>query len=157
MTRGQLPDRRGTAQWFQQGAIYATPTTGAHPLTGRILQAWADQGYEGGPLGYPTSNAYRTSDGGTRVDFEHGSLTLSTSGVVSGGVTPAAEVAGAPAPATTSAATTTAATTPAATTPSTSTPSTSTSSTATSSTATTTSTTATTTPATTSPAPGISP
>jgi uncharacterized protein with LGFP repeats len=77
-----LPDGRGISQWFEHGAVYWTAATGAHRLTGAVLQAWAGQGYEGGALGYPTSDPRPTSDGGTRVDFQHGSLTQGPDGVV---------------------------------------------------------------------------
>jgi uncharacterized protein with LGFP repeats len=47
---------RGCAQWFQGGAIYWSPATGAHMIGGAILKAWIAQGYETGPLGYPTAD-----------------------------------------------------------------------------------------------------
>ena len=119
-----LGDGRGTAQWFEHGAIYSTATTGAHPLTGAILATWVRQGYEGGPLGYPTSDPYRTADGSTRVDFEHGSLVERPDGVVST-AGPATASASPSAPATTSTLTTSTATTSTATTtPATTTPAT---------------------------------
>jgi uncharacterized protein with LGFP repeats len=44
-------------------------------MGGPILDAWVAQGFEGGPLGFPTGDPYAVA-GGTRVDFQGGSLTL---------------------------------------------------------------------------------
>jgi L,D-peptidoglycan transpeptidase YkuD (ErfK/YbiS/YcfS/YnhG family) len=74
---GGLPDGRGTAQWFQGGAIYRSPDTGAHALPSSLLQAWIDRGAENGTLGYPVSDPYAVP-GGTRIDFQRGSLTFSS-------------------------------------------------------------------------------
>jgi uncharacterized protein with LGFP repeats len=60
---------------FQGGRIYSTPTTGAHAMTGAIETAWIRQGYEVGPLGYPTSDTYPVTDG-TAQNFQGGILTL---------------------------------------------------------------------------------
>jgi hypothetical protein len=72
-----LPDGQGTAQWFQGGAIYRSPDTGAHALPRPLLQAWIDRGAENGALGYPVSDPYAVS-GGTRIDFQRGTLTSSS-------------------------------------------------------------------------------
>ncbi len=56
-----------------EGSIYWTPQTGAHAIYGAIRDAWAGQGWERGPLGYPTSGEYQ--DGKfRRTDFEHGHI-----------------------------------------------------------------------------------
>jgi uncharacterized protein with LGFP repeats len=91
-----LPDGQGTAQWFQGGAIYRSPDTGAHALPRSLLQAWIDRGAENGALGYPVSDPYAVS-GGTRIDFEHGSLLRSADGTVTSSAAPMAARA-APAP-----------------------------------------------------------
>ncbi|MFM9429708.1 uncharacterized protein with LGFP repeats [Arthrobacter sp. MP_2.3] len=45
----------GCYQGFQAGAILQTPATGAQlSPNGPIRTAWANSGFEGGPLGYPT-------------------------------------------------------------------------------------------------------
>jgi uncharacterized protein with LGFP repeats len=64
----------GCVQAFQAGRIYTTPGTGTHPLTGPIHTAWEQQGYERGPLGYPTSDPYAVA-GGTAQNFQGGTLT----------------------------------------------------------------------------------
>ncbi len=73
----------GCGQVFQGGRIYSTPTTGTHAMTGAIHTAWINQGYEVGPLGYPTSDV-RVVSGGLAQDFQGGTLTLDQS---SGAVT----------------------------------------------------------------------
>ncbi|MDJ0107187.1 alpha/beta hydrolase-fold protein, partial [Rhodococcus erythropolis] len=54
------PDGRGRFNHFQNGSIYWTPQTGAHPVSGDILAEWSAQGWEGGPLGYPTADEIAT-------------------------------------------------------------------------------------------------
>jgi len=92
--------RTGAFNRFQHGAIYWSPGTGAHAMTAPILARWVSLGSETGALGYPTSDPYAVP-GGTRVNFQGGSLTESTTtGAVSGGptATPAATPAPTPAP-----------------------------------------------------------
>ncbi|PRY12178.1 excalibur calcium-binding domain-containing protein [Kineococcus rhizosphaerae] len=61
----------GVYQRFQGGTAYWSPTTGAHALCGDLLAAYGSTGYEGGSLGYPTSDEYAIA-GGRRVDFQGG-------------------------------------------------------------------------------------
>jgi uncharacterized protein with LGFP repeats len=45
----------GCFQNFEKGSIMWSPATGAHPtVLGPIQAAWGQQGFENGPLGYPT-------------------------------------------------------------------------------------------------------
>jgi uncharacterized protein with LGFP repeats len=74
------PDGRGTYAYFQGGAVYAGSTGGARVLRGPVLDAWARTGWEQGRLGWPTSDTVPASDGGTRTEFERGSITVSASG-----------------------------------------------------------------------------
>lgn len=55
-TTGELPtpDGRGRFNHFEHGSVYWTPQTGAVPIRGAIRDEWAAQGWEHGPLGYPT-------------------------------------------------------------------------------------------------------
>ena len=53
----------GCYQNFQGGKIYWTNATGAQPVKGSILSAWAQTGYENGWLGYPTSGENPSGDG----------------------------------------------------------------------------------------------
>lgn len=51
------PDKIGRYNHFNNNAsIYWTPNTGAHMVKGYIRQAWAEQGWERGRLGYPVSD-----------------------------------------------------------------------------------------------------
>lgn len=62
----------GTWQGFKNGIIMWSPASGAHISVGATRGVWAQQGYENGPLGYPTSDeialgdgVYQTYQGGT--------------------------------------------------------------------------------------------
>jgi uncharacterized protein with LGFP repeats len=68
----------GRYEHFQKGSIFWSPTTGVHSVRGAFLTAWALTGYERGRLGYPTRDAYAVA-GGSRVDFQHGYITVATS------------------------------------------------------------------------------
>ncbi|GAB3623844.1 hypothetical protein GCM10027418_19280 [Mariniluteicoccus endophyticus] len=78
----------GCFQYFQGGAIYYSPATGAHPVFGAIFDHWRDSGWEAGRYGYPTGGeACRTEGGGRICDqrFEHGTITWrSDRGIVTG-------------------------------------------------------------------------
>lgn len=71
------PDGRGRFSQFTAGFVYWTPQTGAWPVRGAILSAWASAGYERSTYGYPRSDQYAVS-GGVRQDFERGSLFVPT-------------------------------------------------------------------------------
>ncbi|WP_371706597.1 GH25 family lysozyme [Pseudarthrobacter sp. NIBRBAC000502771] len=47
----------GCYQLFQGGSILFSPASGAYAMTGRILNYWAQTGFENGQLGYPTGPA----------------------------------------------------------------------------------------------------
>lgn len=61
------PDGKGRFNKFQNGYIYWTATTGAHAVTGQILDSWGKAGYERGPLGYPTGDVIGTPNGKGQV------------------------------------------------------------------------------------------
>jgi hypothetical protein len=89
-TSNEIALTGGAVNRFQGGSVYWSPRTGAHPVIGALLAAYGARGYERGALGYPTSDPHPVA-GGTRVDFERGSLTLRPDGeVVLGGVPAAA-------------------------------------------------------------------
>ena len=70
-----MPDGRGRVNAFQNGMIYFTPQTGAHAVRGAILDEWARQGYENGPLGYPVLSEVATpSKPGVVQGFEIGAM-----------------------------------------------------------------------------------
>jgi len=68
------PDGVGRYNVFQGGSVYWSPAIGAHEVHGAIRDAYAELGWEAGPLGYPVSNEYAVA-GGRRSDFEHGAIT----------------------------------------------------------------------------------
>jgi hypothetical protein len=76
------PDGVGRFNGFQGGSVYWTPSTGAHEVHGAISGAWAAQGWERGPLGYPISDEF-TVGGGRQSSFAGGFLryTAATGGV----------------------------------------------------------------------------
>ncbi|MDI9902751.1 alpha/beta hydrolase-fold protein [Rhodococcus sp. IEGM 1409] len=75
------PDGRGRFNHFQNGSIYWTQQTGAHPVSGDILAEWSAQGWEGGPLGYPTADEIATPGKPGKVQgFEIGAMYSSANG-----------------------------------------------------------------------------
>ncbi|WP_164704681.1 reprolysin-like metallopeptidase [Blastococcus litoris] len=64
----------GCGQAFQGGRIYAGPGTGAHALSGAVQSAWIAQGWEAGPLGYPTGDVVCGVAGGCSQAFQGGTL-----------------------------------------------------------------------------------
>lgn len=72
------PDSVGRFNFFQGGAIYWTPTTGAHEVHGDILAKWGSLGYERSFLGYPTSDE-GDIPGGRVSNFERGQIAWSAS------------------------------------------------------------------------------
>jgi len=73
----------GSFQRYQRGRISWSPATGAHALTGPLLDKYLELGAEAGSLGYPTSDEHGARSGpfkrvGTpaerRVSFQRGIL-----------------------------------------------------------------------------------
>lgn len=71
-----MPGRDGRFNHFENGSIYWSPSTGAHPVTGEILEYWESRGWENSHLGLPTSGT-SISDGGLLQSFEHGDVHVS--------------------------------------------------------------------------------
>ena len=59
-------------QVFQGGIAYWSPTTPVVFLSGEMLTAWADTGWESSFLGLPTSARTASAQGGAYQRFEHG-------------------------------------------------------------------------------------
>ncbi len=74
------PDGKGTYAYFQGGAVYSSTVGGTRVLRGAVLDAWARTGWEQGRLGWPTSDTVAVAGGGTRTQFERGTVTVSASG-----------------------------------------------------------------------------
>lgn len=66
------PDGRGRYNHFQTGSIYWHPDTGPMLVKGGIRDSWASQGWELGPLGYPTSDEWVISPNERFSDFQNG-------------------------------------------------------------------------------------
>jgi hypothetical protein len=56
------PDGRGRANFFENGAIYWSPDSGAHRVYGRIFDKWQQDGWEG-RMGYPIDEPLRGGPG----------------------------------------------------------------------------------------------
>ncbi|WP_113904438.1 MULTISPECIES: SpoIID/LytB domain-containing protein [Brevibacterium] len=67
----------GCYQSFERGSVHWTKATGAHGTWGAIRTAWKNSGWENGPLGYPTTDEYR-SGSVTRQNFQKGWITWSS-------------------------------------------------------------------------------
>jgi peptidoglycan/xylan/chitin deacetylase (PgdA/CDA1 family) len=65
----------GVYQNYQKGTIMWSPATGAHYTVGSIRQEWAATGYEGGILGYPTSDEVAgLVNGGAFQNYQRGTI-----------------------------------------------------------------------------------
>lgn len=65
----------GCVQWFQGGAIYWSYATGAKYVIGAILGSFSGAGYEGGSLGYPTTDEMcGLTGGGCAQGFQRGAI-----------------------------------------------------------------------------------
>ncbi|GAB3283306.1 hypothetical protein GCM10027449_26190 [Sinomonas notoginsengisoli] len=69
----------GTYQSYQNGAIIYSPATGAQiSLNGPIRNTWGASGFEGGPLGYPTTGIIGgLVNGGTYQSYQNGAIIYS--------------------------------------------------------------------------------
>ncbi|MEW1958954.1 SpoIID/LytB domain-containing protein [Kineococcus sp. NPDC059986] len=72
-----LPNGRGFFTRFQGGAIYWSPSTGAHAVRGAVYDAWAAQGWENGSLGLPTGDEAWNGSTLTQT-FQGGTLSFSS-------------------------------------------------------------------------------
>ncbi|MDN6815013.1 MAG: hypothetical protein L0L92_11740, partial [Corynebacterium variabile] len=78
-TGSTRPSPAGTTGWYrnyEHGVIYATTDDGAYILHGPIYDAYREQGFESGPLGFIVSDQVTNSDGTASVEFEGGTLSL---------------------------------------------------------------------------------
>jgi hypothetical protein len=68
-------DGRGSRQLFVGGQILHTAATGAHAVTGSLLEQYLAAGGPSGSLGYPVGEPVRVGDGPATQRFEGGELT----------------------------------------------------------------------------------
>ncbi|PRQ11869.1 hypothetical protein C1Y63_04315 [Corynebacterium sp. 13CS0277] len=69
------PDGRGRYVHFQNGSIYWTPETGAQAMPKDMFDAWGEEGWEAGLLGYPISEPVAGPDNNDSLlvqQFENG-------------------------------------------------------------------------------------
>ena len=79
-TGGETATAGTVQQQFQNGVVLWTPETGAHPVTGRVLQLWADRGGLSSAL-RPSADAWTAADGSVVQEFSGGTaLVWSASG-----------------------------------------------------------------------------
>ncbi|WP_369257518.1 L,D-transpeptidase family protein, partial [Geodermatophilus amargosae] len=67
-------DGVGAFQEFERGAVYWSPSTGAHSVVAGIFQSWNAQGRQRGALGYPVSDEAGTASGGSHNWFQRGAV-----------------------------------------------------------------------------------
>ncbi|SEO61371.1 LGFP repeat-containing protein [Trujillonella endophytica] len=70
---GQTGVNGGSFNHFEGGSIYASPSTGAHAISGAIRDKWASLGWENSWLGFPTAEMVSQS-GGFHQHFQNGSV-----------------------------------------------------------------------------------
>ncbi|RDI59039.1 LGFP repeat-containing protein [Nocardia pseudobrasiliensis] len=69
------PDGFGKRSTFQNGPIYWSSDSGAHPVVNHFFAAWQRNGWEAGVLKYPTSDEFVNPDGiGRRQYFQGGTI-----------------------------------------------------------------------------------
>ncbi|MFE2085577.1 LGFP repeat-containing protein [Streptomyces scopuliridis] len=69
------PDGHGKRSVFQNGPIHWSASSGAHPVVNHFFAAWQRNGWESGPLGYPTSDEMVNPDNiGRRQYFQGGTI-----------------------------------------------------------------------------------
>ncbi|MFB7878552.1 LGFP repeat-containing protein [Nocardia sp. NPDC056064] len=72
-----LPDGQGRMNKFEHGRIYWSPSTGAHPVAGRIEIEWGSEQYESGMFGYPVSDERVVARADSREqDFQEGTIAV---------------------------------------------------------------------------------
>ncbi|UNN05308.1 hypothetical protein [Rhodococcus opacus] len=66
------PDGHGKRSVFVNGPIYWSAASGAHPVVNHFFAAWQRNGWETGPLGYPTTDEIVNPDNfGRRQEFQN--------------------------------------------------------------------------------------
>ncbi|BAH56079.1 hypothetical protein ROP_pROB01-05800 (plasmid) [Rhodococcus opacus B4] len=67
------PDGYGKRSVFNNGPIYWSSASGAHPVVNHFFAAWQRNGWEAGPLGYPTTDeiANPGTAPGRRQEFQN--------------------------------------------------------------------------------------
>ncbi|GAA4980170.1 hypothetical protein GCM10023225_20530 [Kineococcus glutinatus] len=69
----EIPVRGGVIQRFQGAVVYWSPATGAHPVRGAIMDRYAQDRWETGRLGFPTSGEQAVYGGAVQT-FQGGDV-----------------------------------------------------------------------------------
>lgn len=81
------------SQTFQGGAVYGSPATGTHPVTGVIGARWTALGGSSSAVGYPIADVVcGLADSGCFQAFQHGSIYASASTPATAVVSPIADI-----------------------------------------------------------------
>ncbi len=89
-TSDEITVNGGVYQNFQGGQIHWSPASGAHATRGAVAAEWAAQGWQKGPLGWPTSDTTFDLTGGGSWESFMGGVIVASGGHV--GVVPEALV-----------------------------------------------------------------
>ena len=80
-TSRQVQVAGGERQKFEDATIFTSDATGAHSLSGPLLDFFLSKDGPGGKLGFPTTDVQRLSGGATKAVFEHGVVKCTAAGV----------------------------------------------------------------------------
>lgn len=80
-TSRQVQVAGGERQKFEAATIYTSDATGAHSLSGALLDFFLAKGGPSGTLGFPTTDLQKLSSGGAKAAFEHGVVKCTAAGV----------------------------------------------------------------------------
>ncbi|WP_100497668.1 hypothetical protein [Geodermatophilus chilensis] len=72
---GPAPGDRGAKAALEGGAVYWSPTTGAHVVEGEAARHYVEVGETRSALGYPIADTVETPSG-TRTEFENGEIVV---------------------------------------------------------------------------------
>lgn len=67
------PDGHGKRSQFQNGPIYWSVASGAHPVVNHFMMKWGQHNWETGYLGYPTTDEFVLQNG-RRQEFQGGTI-----------------------------------------------------------------------------------
>ena len=79
-TSRQVQVAGGERQKFVAATIYVSDVTGAHSLSGALLDFFLSKGGPGGKLGFPIADLHTLSSGATKASFEHGVVKCTAAG-----------------------------------------------------------------------------
>lgn len=78
----------GRFRAYQNGAIYWSPRTGVHGLSGAAFEKYKEAGAASGELGFPVTDLKEMKAGGSEVVFQHGFIVVNQAGTTEMTATP---------------------------------------------------------------------